>query len=129
MVHRNLLLLVSLVSLWGPQATYGAYLFTVDNHADIIRGENGSHVLVSPTDCLSRNKDGRENIVKGVYAEIELLDGDCKDHIQLCTTLLMCIAATLYLVQQLRHLQEGLLLLKVQQIQRNEKLIFELYVS
>ena len=39
----------------------------------------------------------------------------------------MCTAAT-YLVQQLKHLQEGLLLFKIQQIQRNEKLILELYV-
>lgn len=35
----------------------------------------------------------------------------------------------LLLIQQLKHLQEGILLFKVQQIQRNEKLAFELYVS
>lgn len=39
----------------------------------------------------------------------------------------MCTAAT-YLVKQLKRLQEGLLLFKIQQIQRNEKLILELYV-
>ena len=40
----------------------------------------------------------------------------------------MCTAAT-YLIQQLKHLQEGLLLSRIQQVQRNEKLILELYVS
>ncbi|CRG84159.1 hypothetical protein PISL3812_01482 [Talaromyces islandicus] len=86
------------------------FTLTVGNDTDITRAENAPHALISPTDCLSRNKDGRENMVKGVYSEIELLDGD---------------SAT-YLVQQLRHLQEGLLLLKVQHIQRYEKLVFEL---
>lgn len=43
-------------------------------------------------------------------------------------SLLTCIVAS-YLIQQLKNLQEGLLLFKIQQIQRNEKLIFELYVS
>ncbi|KAA8642983.1 uncharacterized protein ATNIH1004_009745 [Aspergillus tanneri] len=86
------------------------FTLTVDNQTDVAGGENASHVLISGTDCLSRTKAGRENTVKGVYVEIELRDED---------------SAT-YLIWQLRHLQAGLLLFKIQQIQRNEKLVFEL---
>lgn len=63
-------------------------------------------------------------MVKTVDVEIELTDMNCKNAL-LVRSSLMCLAAN-YLVQQLKGLQEGLLLFKIQQMLRNERIIFSM---
>ncbi|RLM00032.1 hypothetical protein CFD26_107921 [Aspergillus turcosus] len=86
------------------------YTITVNGQTHITHGETVSDVRISQADCLSRTKSGQENMVKGVDIDIELTD----------------MNSASYLVQQLKHLQEGLLLFKVQNMLRSEKLVFEL---
>ncbi|KAJ6085095.1 hypothetical protein N7499_004724 [Penicillium canescens] len=84
--------------------------FTIDCQTRFTVGESTSTVCVHQTDCLSVTEAGQENMAKGVDAEIELCDD----------------SAANYLFRQLKYLQEGLLFFKIQQIQRYEKLVFQL---
>ncbi|OQE69857.1 hypothetical protein PENNAL_c0127G05049 [Penicillium nalgiovense] len=84
---------------------------TVDCQTRFTVGENTSTICVHQTDCLCVTEAGQENMAKGINAEIELCDDS--------------VAAN-YLFRQLKYLQEGLLLFKIQQIQRYEKLVFQL---
>lgn len=79
------------------------------------------------TDCLCVTEAGQENMAKGINAEIELCDDSGKMIFRFIYSPLMLVAAN-YLFRQLKYLQEGLLLFKIQQIQRYEKLVFQLYV-
>lgn len=66
-------------------------------------------------------------MVKGVDAEIELCDDSGKMTFRFIYSPLILVAAN-YLLHQLKYLQEGLLFFKIQQIQRYEELVFQLYV-
>ncbi|KAH1328395.1 hypothetical protein KXW98_005604 [Aspergillus fumigatus] len=86
------------------------FTVTVASQTHISHGESGSVVRISEADCLSRTKSGQQNMVKTVDVEIELTDMNSAN----------------YLVQQLKGLQEGLLLFKIQQMLRNERIIFSI---
>jgi hypothetical protein len=66
-------------------------------------------------------------MANGVDAEIELCDDSGKMIFRFIYSPLILVAAN-YLLRQLKYLQEGLLFFKIQQIQRYEKLVFQLYV-
>ncbi|KAJ5828077.1 uncharacterized protein N7525_006330 [Penicillium rubens] len=83
---------------------------TVDCQTRFTVGASTSTVCVHQTDCLCATEAGQENMAKGVNAEIELCDD----------------SAATYFFRQLKYLQEGLLFFKIQQIQRYERLVFQL---
>jgi hypothetical protein len=99
----------------------------VDSQTRITVGENTSTVSVHQTDCLSATEAGQESMAKGVHAEIELCDDSGKMIFRFIYSPLILVAAN-YLFRQLKYLQEGLLFFKIQQIQRYENLVFQLYV-
>ncbi|GFG03328.1 hypothetical protein IFM61606_04845 [Aspergillus udagawae] len=86
------------------------FTVTVGSQTNITNGESELVVRISEADCLSRTKTGQENMAKGVDLEIELTD----------------MNSSSYIIQQLRYLQEGLVLIKVQQMLRSERIVFEL---
>jgi hypothetical protein len=90
-------------------------------------GENTSTVCIYKTDCLSVTESGQESVVKSVDAEMELRDDGGKTTIYFVYFLLILVAAN-YFFKQLNCLQRGLLLFKIQEVQRYETLMFQLYV-
>lgn len=102
-------------------------LLLVNYQTRFIIGEDTSTVCILQTDCLSTTNSGREYAIKSVDAEIKLWDDSGKISIYCVYYVLTPVVAN-HLLRQLKYLQEGLVLFKIQQVQSYEKLVFQLYV-
>ena len=99
----------------------------VDQDTDIGTSEGSTTLTIAKTSCTLTSESGQE-LVEAVDVQMVLLDRDCKFSF-LHGVLLLTLEAARYLHGQLRSLQGGVVLFKIQQIQRSEMLIFELYVK
>jgi hypothetical protein len=85
----------------------------VDYQTRFAMGENTSTVWVYQTDCLAVTEIGQDSLVKSVDVEVELRDVVSESNFCFIHSLLILVAAN-HLVKQLKCLQEGLLLFKIQ---------------
>ncbi|OOF94674.1 hypothetical protein ASPCADRAFT_131285 [Aspergillus carbonarius ITEM 5010] len=85
---------------------------TLDQDTDIGTSEGSTTLTIAKTSCTLTSESGQE-LVEAVDVQMVLLDRD----------------SARYLHGQLRSLQGGVVLFKIQQIQRSEMLIFELVLG